>query len=72
LFTPVNRFHRIPKLTSTPRLHFDERDQAFPLHDEVDVAVPAPKPSLDDAPSLTSEPTLGDPLAKFPELLPGR
>ena len=50
-------------------LYLDKRNETFPLHDEVDVPVPAPESALDDAPTLTPKPPFGDPLPELSQLL---
>jgi hypothetical protein len=70
LLVPVNRFDRIPELRSAPSFDFDEHDEVVALDDQVDVPMSGAKATLDDAPSLASEPTLRDSLPKLAEFLP--
>jgi hypothetical protein len=72
LLLPVDRFHRISELISPARLDLDESDETLALHDEIDVTMAIPKPSLDDAPPFSPEPPLRDPLSELSERLRGR
>jgi hypothetical protein len=72
LFAPVNRFDRIPELAAPSRLDLDERDRPLSLYNQIDVAVPAPEPALNDTPSLLPKPTLRYALTQLAEFLPGR
>lgn len=69
---PTSRLDWIPELTSAPGLHFDEHHRSISLDDQIDVAVAAPESALNNAPSLTPEPPLGDPLSKLAKRLRGR
>ena len=72
LFGPVHRLDRIPELASPTRLHLDERDRTLALDHEVDVAMPASKSPLYDAPPLPLEPPFRDLLTQLAEFLFGR
>ncbi|HEY4132177.1 MAG TPA: hypothetical protein VGM50_16330 [Gemmatimonadaceae bacterium] len=65
-------FHRIPKLEPPPSFDLDEGDRACTFDDEIDIAMSHAEAALNDAPSLSPQPSLRDPLAQFAELLRGR
>lgn len=68
----VNRLYGATELRSATGFDLHERHRAIPLHDQIDIAVAIPKPSLDDAPPAPSEPPLRYPFPEFPQRLPGR
>jgi hypothetical protein len=72
LFAPVDGFHRISKRKASPSLYLNECDCSISLDYQIDVAVTVPESTLNDAPSLSLEPPLRDPLSQLAELLPGR
>ena len=72
LLPPVDRLDRLPESRASTRLHLDESDRAVSLHHQVDVSVSGPEPTLQDAPSRTAQPSLGDALSQLSECLPGR
>src|ERR1700753_951625 len=67
-----HRLDRIAEHDPSTRLYLDERHQPLTFDDEIDIPVPTAKPTLHDSPSLALQPSLGDSLAQFSELLLGR
>jgi hypothetical protein len=63
---------RPAKLGAASSLYLDEGHSSIPLYNQIDVAVPAPKATLDDSPAAPSQPPLGYSLSELPERLPGR
>ena len=72
LFPPVDGFERAAKPFVTAGFDLDECDRAIALDYEVDVPVPIAEASLQDAPPVPPEPTLGDPFSDFAKGLRGR
>ena len=68
--SPADRLDRFAEFQAFPRLDLDEGDDAMTLRHEVDVAVAGPEPPIHDLPAVPLQPSLGDPLAQKPELLP--
>lgn len=60
-------FERVPKFEGTASLHFDEREQAFPLSDEVNLALSAPPAAVDNPIALGDEVLGCDRFAPLPQ-----
>ena len=67
LFAPVHGFDRIPKLYSPSSFDLDERDGAFSLHHQIDVAMADSESALHNPISDPLEPSLRDPLSQLAE-----
>jgi|SRR5688572_8572250 len=67
LLSPAHRLDGLTELRPAARLDLDEAHEPVALHHQIDVAVTAPKPSHQNAPSLLLQPALGHPLAQLPE-----
>ena len=75
LLSPVDSGQRASKSAGPARLHFDKHNHPRSaiggefLDNEVDVAMPAAEPPLDEFPSTARKPILGDSLALFTQQL---
>jgi hypothetical protein len=72
LLPPVYRLYRIDEISRASSLYLDKGHRAVPLGNEVDVAVPVPKPALQYPPAASPQPPFRDALADFAEFKPGR
>lgn len=63
LLAIMHGLDRMPERFTATRLHLNERDFITAAHDQIDVAVPTPKPMGHKRPSVTQQPTSRDPLA---------
>jgi hypothetical protein len=69
---PVDGFNRAAEALVTAGFDLDEGDRAVALDYEVDIPVPIAEASLQYAPPVSPEPTLGDSFSDFAKGLRGR
>lgn len=69
LLSMMYGLHGITEVVALPRLHFHERDRAFPFGHKVNVAPTVAEAAIDDPPSVADEPTFGDAFAELSEAL---